>query len=287
MRHPATHFAPQPTRLPREPAPPLISATALAGVPALIRQAFGERVLQHANRAAMLDVELIEDRDCFIPHATMTGFLAETERRTGEAYLGLFLAPHLSLANYGCWGEYVLAADTLGAAIARIAASIGYHSHGDRAALSTANGVARFAYGSAARGRPGYVHVALGAAGVMLDLVRTYAPPGWKPDAIELDLPRPRGRGRFDEAFGCPVRFDAPSVAVRFAAGLLDARGRRPDGGSSPSRTWPARASTRRVAMTSSARWRRRSGRRCSRARCPSTAPPAPWTSAAARCSAH
>ncbi len=79
----------------------MISVTALAGVPALVRQSFGEGVLQRANRAAMLDIELIEDRDCFIPHATMTAFLAEIERRTGEAHLGLLLAPHLTLASYG------------------------------------------------------------------------------------------------------------------------------------------------------------------------------------------
>ena len=104
MYHPATHFAPEPGRLPHHApndAPTMLSVTALAGVPALVRQAFGEKVLRQANRAALLDIEQIEDRDCFIPHATMTRFLAEIERRTGEPHLGLMLAPRLSLASYG------------------------------------------------------------------------------------------------------------------------------------------------------------------------------------------
>lgn len=224
--HPATHFAPKAGRLSAEAAgtPPMISVTAMAGVPAMIRQAFGDKVLRQANSAAMLDIETIEDRDCFIPHATMTAFLAEIERRTGERDLGLMLAPHLKIASYGCWGDYLLGGETLGAAIARAEASIGYHSQGDRAVLSTRNGVARFTYASAARGRPAYTHVALGAAAVSVDLLRTYAPSGWRPLAVELDIPRPRHSTRFEEAFGCPIHFDAPFVAIRFAADILRAR---------------------------------------------------------------
>jgi AraC-like DNA-binding protein len=101
----------------------------------------------------------------------------------------------------------------------------GYHSRGDRAALTIDGDVARLAYLSAPRGRPGYEHVAVGAVGVMLNLCRAYAAPAWKPLRIELDIPRPRSAGRFEEAFGGPVRFDAPVAAVCFAAGLIDARG--------------------------------------------------------------
>jgi hypothetical protein len=208
----------------------VLSVAALAGVPALVRQAFGEKVLQQANRAAMLDIELIEDRDCFIPHATMTSFLAEIERRAGEPALGLMVAPHLSLENYGCWGRYVLGGETLGAAMARSLQTIGYHSRGDRIALTVAGDVATFRYFSAARGREGYAHVAAGAVGVMLSLCRAYLPPGWRPLRVELDVPRPRRGTPFEDVFQCPVVFDAPVAAVSLEARLLDAPRRSSDG---------------------------------------------------------
>ncbi|MFO0993963.1 MAG: AraC family transcriptional regulator ligand-binding domain-containing protein [Hyphomicrobiales bacterium] len=201
----------------------MISVTALARVPAMVRQAFGESVLQHANRAAMLDIELIEDRDCFIPHVTMTDFLAEIERRTKERHIGLLVAPYLSFDGYGCWGDYVLAGDTLGAAISRAASTIGYHSCGEAITLTVFEDMARFAYFSAARGSPAYPHIASGAAAVMSSLCRSYAGPNWRPLRIELDIARPRDASLFEETFGCPVIFEAPAVSVWFRAPLLGA----------------------------------------------------------------
>lgn len=224
MSHLNTHFAPKPRRLTVEArigAPTLVSVAALAGVPALVRQAFGERVLMQAMRAAMLDIERVEDQDRFIQHATMICFLNGIERRSGEANLGLLLAPHLTLARYGCWGEYILGAETLGAATERAGNAIGYHSRGDRTAVRTDGGLARFGYASAARGRDGYAHVALGTVGVMLSLCRSFLPPGWRPKRIEFDTPRPREVASFEHAFDCPVLFDAPALVIVLDAEAL------------------------------------------------------------------
>lgn len=206
----------------------MISVTALARVPALVRQAFGDSVLRHANRAAMLDIELIEDRDCFIPHMTMTGFLGEIERRTKERHIGLLVAPYLSFEGYGCWGDYVLSARTLGEAITRAATTIGFHSCGEAITLAVEGDVARFAYFSAARGSPAYPHIASGAAAVMFNLCRSFASPTGRPLRIELDIARPRDTVLFEDTFGCPVRFDAPAAAICFPAWLLRAERPRP-----------------------------------------------------------
>ncbi len=73
---PTSHFAPKPQKLSQRSSlnlTPVICVTALAGVPAFVRDSFGERVLARANEAAMLDIEAIEDQDCFIPHMIHLG----------------------------------------------------------------------------------------------------------------------------------------------------------------------------------------------------------------------
>lgn len=201
---------------------------ALAGVSAFVREAFGDRVLRRVNQTTMLDIEAIEHLDCFIPQATATGFLEAVERSTGEANLGLLFVPEVAIGNLGLWGEYVLAADNLHAAIRRAASTLDHHCRGDRIALSVTGGVARVRYLCAMRGRPGYTHLASGNAASLLSLLRSYISPGWRPEMIELDIPRPRDPGVFEDVFACPVAFDAASVAIRFDAGLLGRSAPRP-----------------------------------------------------------
>ncbi|WP_447920168.1 helix-turn-helix domain-containing protein [Achromobacter aegrifaciens] len=169
----------------------------------------------------MLDIELIENQECFIPQVVMTDFLWEIERRSGEVNLGLFAAPHLSLTTYGRWGEYVLAADNLGQAMARAASSLGYHSTGDRMHLVIDGGIARISYFHAMRGRRGYAHVASGTAVVVLSILRAYLGSAFLPIRIELDIPRPAASAPFEDTFLCPVVFDAAAVSVCIDARLL------------------------------------------------------------------
>lgn len=220
----ATHFAPKVGVLSSgagDSAPPVISALAMAGVSAFVREAFGERVLRRVNQATMLDIESIEHLDCFIPQATATTFLDAVERGSGEPNLGLLFVPEVSMSNLGLWGAYVLAADTLHAAIVRAASTLGHHCSGDRIDLSVADGAARVCYISAAHGRPGYTHLAGGIAASLLSLLRSFLSPVWRPRMIELDIPRPRSPTPFEDAFSCPVAFDAVGVSIHFDAHLL------------------------------------------------------------------
>lgn len=220
------HFAPTPGRLPeasRFDSVPLISITALAGIPGFVRGAFGEKLLRQANRAAMLDIEAIDNNDCFVPHVTMSTFVDAVARLAGEEFFGLMLAPHLTFASYGCWGEYVLGAPTLGDAIRRAIATIGFHSRGDALSLVVVAGQARMSYASAAKGLDGYAQVACGAAGVVVNVCRSFLPAHVPLRCVELDIPKPSRPGAFEDVFGCAVIFDAPAVTVCFDADRLGA----------------------------------------------------------------
>jgi hypothetical protein len=69
----------------------------------------------------------------------MTTFVNAIAKLSGEELFGLTVAPHLSIASKGCWGEYMLGAPTLGAAIAGGIATIKFHSKGDALSIATEN----------------------------------------------------------------------------------------------------------------------------------------------------
>jgi len=221
------HIAPKPAKLSgtKRNTTSLICVDALAGVPEWVRNACGERVLAEARRVTKIDLELIEDLDCFIPHTTMTSFLDTVARVGGVPDLGLLLAPGLSIGSYGIWSGYVLGGITLGGSIRRAQNSIGFHSHGDRVSLSVDAGLARFEYSSSARGLAGYSHVAAGALGVMLSLCRHYLSENWNPIRIELDFENYDTRNpAFEECFQCSVLFGRPKLALVLDACALEAR---------------------------------------------------------------
>ena len=220
-----SHFAPNPQKLSNSSslgATSVLSVTALAGVPAFVREVYGERVLRRANEAALIDIEAIEDQDCFIPHITMTTFGDTVSRLSGEEHFGLAVAPHLSITSYGCWGDYILGAATLGAAFERAAATVGFHSKGDTFAIAKDRERARISYNSAARGQDGYQHVACGAAGAVLSICKAFLPATWRAMRIELDMPKPPRADVFEETFRCPVIFDRPAVSVWLETNRLD-----------------------------------------------------------------
>lgn len=224
---PATHFAPTPCKLPAGTglgSMSLITVTALSGVSAFVRDSFGERLLRGANEAALLDIEAIEDQDCFVPHLTMTTFTAAIARLSGEPYFALRLIPHLTMASKGCWAAYMLAAPTLGQAMERAIRTIGFHSKGDTMSLAVNGGEARVSYASAAKGQDGYLHVAIGTAGILRSLCEHFLSKSWRPTQIELDIVRPQGMDAFEEVFGCPVIFNAETVSVCLGADLLSKR---------------------------------------------------------------
>ncbi len=109
---------------------PVISSHILHGLPAFLRHEIGGRALLQANRAAGFDLELIEDRNCFIPHAAVIGFVNAAARAAGEPNLGILMTPMMSAANYGSFGRYLLGADTLGQSIERAIAGAWLSQHG-------------------------------------------------------------------------------------------------------------------------------------------------------------
>lgn len=204
---------------------PLISSLTMHGVPELIRRELGNTVLARANAAAGFDLELLEGRNFFIPHVSVMSLVGTAAQAAGTANFGLMMARHMDVVTYGRWGDYVLGAETLHAAIRRCIAALPYHSTGDQMALSIRGGEARYRYRFALARQPGYENIAGLAAGVLNSLCKAYCSGMWHPIRIELDIPKPSRTAPFEDVFKCPVIFDAPVMAVVFDARHLAARG--------------------------------------------------------------
>lgn len=206
---------------------PVISNHVLHGMPAFVRHEIGRRALVRANRAAGFDLERLEGKNCFIPHAAVVSFVDTAARAAGEANLGILMVPEMNAANYGSYGRYLLGADNLGLAIERAIAALPYHSTDDRMSVAVVGDELRFSYAFALAGCAGYAIIAAAAAGVLLSVCRSYLPADWRPVRVELDIDTPRQPGIFEDAFDCPVIFNAPEVTIVIERHHMTAASRR------------------------------------------------------------
>ena len=206
---------------------PVISSRILHGVPYFVRQELGERALRQANRAAGFDLELLEDQNCFIPHAAVVSFLNAAARAAGEPNIGILMVPAMNAANYGSYGRYLLGAETLGLAIERAISALPYHSTGDGMSVAIVGNEVRYSYAFALAGCEGYDAIAVAAAGVLLSVMRAYLPAYWTPLRVELDIAKPRQTAALETVFQCPVVFGAPVVTVVIERHHLAANPRR------------------------------------------------------------
>ncbi len=207
---------------------PVMSANSLIGVPEFIRNEFGPLTERRALREAGLTAETLALENAFVPESAILTVLNSMAREAGMPYIGLLLAPHLSVARFGTWGRYVLEGETLGDSLARIGAALPMHcSHGNYRVEQEACLVwIRWSFPTS--GQRGYANVAVCGAGDLIGCVRPYAGPDWYPDVIEFDFPRPPRIIEIEDTFRCRLIFDAAQVGVGFDPALLGNRRRQP-----------------------------------------------------------
>jgi len=201
----------------------MISARALGAMPRFIEAEAGARGLDRACAAAGLPLGIENDDKGFIPQRSLMAFVEEAARLVGDERVGLALAPHLTPADYGVWGAYVLSAPTLADALHRAQCALGWHSTGDELVIDRCGELVRFAYRFASAGGPGYENIAYCAAGVLVGLFRAYLGRAWRPERIEMDLAPGRSMARPYDSFGCDVRSGGHNVAVFLRPDALSA----------------------------------------------------------------
>ena len=103
--------------MPYSPSPPITRATGLGALPALLEERGGMRALCRVFDAEGAPLEIIENRQTFIPLASMMGLFERAGRELGDRTFGTTVGMTMSPGSFGLWLEYCAAAPTLGAGL--------------------------------------------------------------------------------------------------------------------------------------------------------------------------
>lgn len=195
---------------------PMISARTLTNMPEFVFSQVGAKGLAKVYAATGLNEEVLGDQHHYILQSQLSGFIEASARQLGEQRLGLLLAPHLSIQDYGIFGAYVSSGTTLLDALRRTMEAIQYHGSHDRIMINIDRGQAIYRYHFASRRIAGHENIAYCAVGVMLSIMRDYLGPQWCPEFIQIDIRKPSFADTIEAVFGSKVVFGGRGVALYF-----------------------------------------------------------------------
>jgi len=186
-------------------------------MPLLVADALGDRAVQSCLAAAGLPENISEQTGSYIPEAALNRFLDGAARSAGDDLFGLYLGDHLSVEDYGRWGDYVLEAANLIGALQRAVQII--HLHADRDTLEVRQGPSTtfFRYTFGERRVLGYRQTALAALGSLMSIPRRFLGSRWVPLSIGLDLSETSSEARIEARVGTRVRYDRKCVYLEIA----------------------------------------------------------------------
>ncbi|MDW4550042.1 helix-turn-helix domain-containing protein [Defluviimonas sp. D31] len=198
----------------------MISSRAFVGFADPVEEMIGPRALASLLERVDLPETVLRSFKHYVPQSRQLSFFEGLSQAIkGEACLEL--AKHASISTFGKFADYVSAAETFGDAIHLACAMMPYHTSHDRLSLQTKGNLAFWNYHSVLRNVKGYRHYAVLAARVMASLGERYITGKSLLDHVGFDFPKPANVARYEQLFGCEIRFQQPSITLAYKRSAL------------------------------------------------------------------
>ncbi|QFT80195.1 HTH-type transcriptional regulator VirS [Roseovarius sp. THAF27] len=194
--------------------------------------------IERVFRSVDLPLALLDNPEMALPLQEQFRLLSAAGRETGDAFFGATLGREVKAAKLSDFGRWIGEAPTLAGSIDRAnrclnrylqtATDLTLRVRGDRACWSI---------GFLDPGGDGRFQNELLGVSYLIDAVRFYAGPGWRPAMVHATCAGRAEAAALERVFGAPVRHGARVSAVEFDLSLLAAPGpqtRRAEGGGGP-----------------------------------------------------
>ncbi|MCW3781760.1 helix-turn-helix transcriptional regulator [Defluviimonas salinarum] len=198
----------------------MISSRAFVGFADPVEELIGPRALASLLQRVDLPETVLHSYKHYVPQSRQLSFFEGLSQVIkGEACLEL--AKHASISTFGKFADYVCAAETFGDAIHLACAMMPYHASHDRLSIQTKESRAYWNYHSVLRSAKGYRHYAVLSARVMASLGERYITGTTLLEHVGFDFPKPANAARYEQLFGCEIRFQQPAITLAYKRSAL------------------------------------------------------------------
>ena len=200
---------------------PFVSAQEFAAVADTVAEMFGHSVVKRVFRVHGFSERILTDPELQLPNAEYMRFLEACARETGKPLFGAMIGESLAFSDLGTYGAYVTAATSLSEALRRACRALRYHESGSSLVRSDCGAQTALVYLPPTPKALGTWHQCDGVAAMLINLVRSYVGPQWRPDRINLVAATDERRIDLEHHFEVPVHSRKIGAELRFSSDIL------------------------------------------------------------------
>ena len=193
-------------------------------LPRLVREMASEEVLLRLVQRAELPIAVLDNPQIRIPVADLAALFGLAARAVGDSAFGLRVGAGMAAADYGAFARFSLAAPSLGRALGRLVRSVAHFQEDGCIFAETEGPMVRLGYRTRFQSAVFARHHSDHVLAPLIDLVRAFVGPAWRPSAIDVPYARDSHHRALDAYLGVPIRWSQPAAALLFPRDTLAAR---------------------------------------------------------------
>lgn len=203
----------------------MVRASEFIAVANAIGGMFGERTVKRVFQRNGFSKRILTEPSLLLPNAEYMRFIEATAREIKQPLLGAMLGNSIPFSGLGTYGRYVASSATLPKALQRASRALKYHETGSRLVCKTEGPSIRLNYYPPSPRALGSWHQSDGVAAMLINLIRVYEGPEWKPIRLGIADASGERHARLQEFFGIPIESQREGTQLIGKVGLNPLRG--------------------------------------------------------------
>ncbi|WP_198666029.1 AraC family transcriptional regulator [Tropicimonas sp. IMCC34043] len=195
-----------------------------------VAEVVSPRVIDRGLRSVGLSRTLLDGPPIFVPYALQAEFAESVARQTGERHLGALIVCRCGYEDLDLYAKYVLAAPRLDLAFSRGIRALRFLQSGALVRVRDAGDNVVLQFGSGIQSVVGARHIDESTPLLLIDLVRHFLGPDWRPDWVELPHRPCNGDATLDDVYETPIRYGRPLPGIAIRKNVLGARNPKSNG---------------------------------------------------------
>lgn len=198
----------------RNPEISLVSAQEVRAVVETMKDILGSESIEHVLLSGGFSNLWQSDTDAYLPNGEYVRLLEAVARHCNQPLLGACLGDLLPFADLGPIGRYVSAAPTSVEALRRASRTLKYHESGSDCKLRIQGDLFRLNYQPPTPRALGSWQQCDGTASLLVNLIRTFEGPDWKPEVLRLAAASGARAEHLTQFFGVDVGYIETGVEL-------------------------------------------------------------------------